>query len=846
VWELTANNVIMVSAIGNDGPLYGTLNNPADQMDVIGVGGIDYQDHIASFSSRGMTTWELPHGYGRVKPDIVAYGRDVVGSKMAGGCRSLSGTSVASPVVAGAVVLLCSVIPEAKRWQLLNPAVLKQALVESARRIDGPHIHEQGAGKLNLVGAYEILKNYKPRASVVPSHYDLGSCPYMWPYCRQPLYATAMPLVLNATIVNGMGLTGWLEQPPQWFPGRNGKHLDLRFEYPKKLWPWSGYLALYVRVKEDSSKFSGTAEGTVKFEVVSPPGPGERTERRSTVTLTLRAPVIETPPRRQRLLWDNYHSVRYPPGYIPRDSLDVRQDILDWHGDHPHTNYHDMFNSLRDKGYYVEMLGSPFTCFQAENYKALLLVDSEEEYHPEERAKLTADINQRGLSLLVFADWYNVETMVKMRFFDDNTRSWWTPATGGANVPALNDLLEPWGIAFGDTVINGRFELQRRSITFASGAPLVQFPKGGLVHSFHFTEKSATKGGVVTGNRGNNYPVMGFFHPHNSPHAGKIVVHGDSNCLDSSHMAANQDGFLLLAKMLEYCETGVPDGNFFPRVSPLVEPLKPGAGWSSALPQRRTDVDFAEFSRVLNQPAVCGPDAPLQLVTPVGGGVPVVLASTDSAAEVSQGGGGHVAADNTHGAPKSVDIEALTAQKAHGATIEAHGDVDAQSTSVPQAHAAVESGRVEVQRTATPEATRGVALVAGGTTGSVYDQAPAEVDKELEEPKSEEALEENEQLQSAVVSSIVHHTSQVDPVHRAENEAFGMESTVGGLRSRVKYMMALSAGLLVGTFVGLTQALFRRKRSAASGTGKTSSRARSGRSGRSTGARGTTAALLSK
>ena len=37
VWELTANNIIMLSAIGNDGPLYGTLNNPADQMDVIGV-----------------------------------------------------------------------------------------------------------------------------------------------------------------------------------------------------------------------------------------------------------------------------------------------------------------------------------------------------------------------------------------------------------------------------------------------------------------------------------------------------------------------------------------------------------------------------------------------------------------------------------------------------------------------------------------------------------------------------------------------------------------------------------------------------------------------------------------
>ena len=62
IWELTANNIIMVSAIGNDGPLYGTLNNPADQSDVIGVGGIDYGDHIASFSSRGMSTWEIPHG----------------------------------------------------------------------------------------------------------------------------------------------------------------------------------------------------------------------------------------------------------------------------------------------------------------------------------------------------------------------------------------------------------------------------------------------------------------------------------------------------------------------------------------------------------------------------------------------------------------------------------------------------------------------------------------------------------------------------------------------------------------------------------------------------------------
>ena len=30
---------------------------------------------------------------------------------------------------------------------------MKQALVESAIRIDGPHMYEQGQGKLNIIGA---------------------------------------------------------------------------------------------------------------------------------------------------------------------------------------------------------------------------------------------------------------------------------------------------------------------------------------------------------------------------------------------------------------------------------------------------------------------------------------------------------------------------------------------------------------------------------------------------------------------------------------------------------------------------------------------------------------------
>jgi len=57
---------------------------------------------------------------------------------------------VASPVVAGVVCLLASVVPEQIRWQLLNPASMKQALIEGASRLSGPNMFEQGAGRLNL------------------------------------------------------------------------------------------------------------------------------------------------------------------------------------------------------------------------------------------------------------------------------------------------------------------------------------------------------------------------------------------------------------------------------------------------------------------------------------------------------------------------------------------------------------------------------------------------------------------------------------------------------------------------------------------------------------------------
>ena len=67
-------------------------------------------------------------------------------------------------------------------------------------------------------------------------------------------------------------------------------------------------------------------------------------------------------------------------------------------------------------GYYIEVLGSPFTCFDAGQYGTLMIVDAEEEYFPEEIAKLKRDVDA-GLSVVVFGEWYNTSVMKKVKFY---------------------------------------------------------------------------------------------------------------------------------------------------------------------------------------------------------------------------------------------------------------------------------------------------------------------------------------------------------------------------------------------------------------------------------------------
>jgi hypothetical protein len=107
--HLRAAGIFVAVSAGNDGPICSTVSAPLSLYDsVFSVGAIDRSGNVADFSSRGPVTAD---GSGRIKPDIVAPGVDVLSSLPGGNYGSSNGTSMAGPHIAGAVALLWSADP---------------------------------------------------------------------------------------------------------------------------------------------------------------------------------------------------------------------------------------------------------------------------------------------------------------------------------------------------------------------------------------------------------------------------------------------------------------------------------------------------------------------------------------------------------------------------------------------------------------------------------------------------------------------------------------------------------------------------------------------------------------
>ena len=131
-----SKGTLIVAAAGNDSKRsenqFSPVSSPADCPSILAVGAVDSTLQVADFSNRALNESGLV--------DLAAPGVGIYSSwPMPARYRTLSGTSMATPHVAGVVALLCEKFPDA------TPAMIGQELIRTAGRLSSP-AEDIGAG----------------------------------------------------------------------------------------------------------------------------------------------------------------------------------------------------------------------------------------------------------------------------------------------------------------------------------------------------------------------------------------------------------------------------------------------------------------------------------------------------------------------------------------------------------------------------------------------------------------------------------------------------------------------------------------------------------------------------
>jgi subtilisin family serine protease len=171
--DLTAaTGTLFVIAAGNEGPQSTTISTPGSADAALTVAATDKTDHLADFSSRG------PRLDSALKPDIAAPGVNIVAARAAGTSlgtpvddhyTTLSGTSMATPHVAGSAAILAQRHPD---WTAVQ---LKAALMSTSVD-DGYTVYEQGAGRVDI-GRADTQEVFATSANLDFGSVDAGRPP---------------------------------------------------------------------------------------------------------------------------------------------------------------------------------------------------------------------------------------------------------------------------------------------------------------------------------------------------------------------------------------------------------------------------------------------------------------------------------------------------------------------------------------------------------------------------------------------------------------------------------------------------------------------------------------------
>jgi len=190
---LEVAGIACVFSAGNSGPLEQTISSPhhvtLNEVNSFTVGSINANNSnyiISSFSSRGPTICNVDSAL-KIKPEVVAPGEYVRSANGQSGYDYKSGTSMASPHVSGAVLLLKEAFP------FLNGFEILKALYKSATDLGIPgEDNTYGNGLIDVYAAFNYLCQFYTPVPPVSQNYDAAVADIIYPdknyYCSNTFY----------------------------------------------------------------------------------------------------------------------------------------------------------------------------------------------------------------------------------------------------------------------------------------------------------------------------------------------------------------------------------------------------------------------------------------------------------------------------------------------------------------------------------------------------------------------------------------------------------------------------------------------------------------------------------
>ena len=557
--EIINKNIIIISSSGNEGPSFGSISFPGNNINIITVGGVSKEIFtIYKFTSRGPAMFNknliIP------KPNTWSLGENIIGFSHKEDNNNndkyviKNGSSVSSAIVSSFIALFLSM--DYNNINFWNNAKLIEIIRVSNIELPEVNQFERFSGLFNPQGLFGIL-NFDYKSLFLEKmklfnydyfkNYNMNNQRYFDNYSyNMEIYSTKQPVNVPLIVLNFMDKKDYdnIKLPYKFeisvIKKKNKKDdlsdiitdncIKLKIENIENI---SLIFLLNIKIIPSDNPQCNFYKQTINWNI-------KFLDSNNTHLFNLyySFDFIPKPLKYYRILFDHYHQLIYPfDGPIAKDYLLNNYFEYDWTYENMDTNFYSLKQYiLENEEYYIEETNEPLSCLNLQEYSVLLIIDTEKKMSLNEINKLKYYYENHKLSIFIISEWNNILISSNLNYPNRGVKS--KVLKEGANLSNLNSFLLNYNIGLTKDSISGEFYISNKKVEINSASSIGLFPENGILFGGVFSNdeqfisnKAETK---------LSRAILGLYENKFNENFGRIAIFTDSYCIDDYQLSIDK------------------------------------------------------------------------------------------------------------------------------------------------------------------------------------------------------------------------------------------------------------------------------------------------------------------